>query len=166
MAIIKMNNGFAPIPEGNHIFRIYDVDFNENFGKVAIHLVTAEGRVHTERFTIMRTDGSMNDGACNALSYFTKIALNLSDNSVTEVDHRDLINRYIGAKVEHTVLPRRDNPDETITFVNLTEKWVADGFDTEPCEKALTIGTAPKAPEAPEPEAEPVGEVDLSSLLD
>jgi hypothetical protein len=87
----------------------------------------------------------------------------LGDTSITEVDHRDLINKYIKAKVEHTVLPRRDDETKTITFVKLTDKWVADGFDKTPVEKALTIGTTSIAPKT---ETEPVGEVDLDSVLD
>lgn len=152
-------NTFAPIPEGIHIFRIYDVEYDETFGRVQIHLVNAKGRVHTERFTIMREDGSMIDGACNALSYFAKTALNNHD--LTEIDHSELINHYIKAKVEHTVQPNRNDPSKTVTFIKLTDKWSADGFDTEPCEKALTLGN-----DAPAPQTDLNTGVDLNSLLD
>lgn len=157
-------NTFAPIPEGIHIFRIYDVEYDETFGRVQIHLVNAKGRVHTERFTIMREDGSMIDGACNALSYFTKTALNNHD--LTEVDHSELINRYIKAKVEHTVQPNRNDPSKTVTFVKLTEKWSADGFDTEPCEKALTLGQASRKPKVQEETPVEASGIDLGALLD
>ena len=135
---------------------MYDVEYDENFGKVTIYMVNAKGRTHRELFKIMSEDGSMIDSACNRLSYFAKIALNLGNSDISEIDHKELINKYIGAKVEHTTMPHKDDPEKTVTFVNLTDKWVADGFDTEPCEKALTMGNATK----------PVGKVDLSSLLD
>ena len=131
-----------------------------------IYLVNAKGRVHIEKFTLMRADGSMIDSACNALSFFAKTALN--DSNSTDIDHTELINKYIKANVVHNVQPNRNDPSKTITFVNLTEKWTADGFDTEPCEKALTLSPATrkaKKEKAPEQPVEPT-EVDLSALLD
>lgn len=50
MARIQLTNGFALIPEGIHIFRISDVIYDEDFGKILIKMVTAQGANHTERF--------------------------------------------------------------------------------------------------------------------
>lgn len=163
MAKIKLTqSNYAPIPEGIHVFRIYDVDYDKDFGIAQIHLVNAKGRTHTEKFTTMR-DGVMVEGACNALSFFAKTALNNFD--LTEIDHSELINHYIKAKVVHTTQPNRNDPTKTVTFVNLTDKWVADGFEEEPCEKAMTLGaTEKKAPK--QEEVAETGEVDLSALLD
>ena len=52
MARIPMTSGFVLIPEGTYVFRIYDVSYDEEFGKIEIKLVTAQGQTHTERFTI------------------------------------------------------------------------------------------------------------------
>ena len=158
MASISLTGGFTVCPEGKHIFRIYKVDYNPDFGKVAVFMVNAKGITHVERFTLMNADETMNDKACNAFSFFAKTALNNFE--LTEIDHNDLVNRYIGGEVTHTVQPSRNDPKKTVTFANITDKWVADGFDTEPVEKALTLGTTPKTPAAPS------GEVDLNSLLD
>ena len=169
MATIHLNqNNYTPIPEGIHIFRIWDVEYDEKFGRVQIHLVNARGRQHTERFTIMRADGSMIESACNALSVFAKIALNNTDR--TDIDHTELINRYIKARVVHNVQPNINDPSKTVTFVNLTEKMSADGFDTEPCERAMTLSSAnrkaaKKKEETPEEQTTPVT-MDLTSLLD
>ena len=165
MATIHLSaSSHAPIPEGIHIFRIFDVEYDETFGKVQIHLINAKGRIHTEKFTLMRADGSMIDGACNALSYFAKTALNTTEPA--DIDHTELIGHYIKAQVVHNVQPNRNDPSKTVTFVNLTDKWSADGFDTEPCEKALTMSRetrmANKKESAP---AETTG-VNLDSLLD
>ena len=165
MATIHLSaSTYAPIPEGIHVFRIFDVEYDETFGKVQIHLINAKGRIHTEKFTLMRADGSMIDGACNALSYFAKTALNTTEPA--DIDHTELIGHYIKAQVVHNVQPNRNDPSKTVTFVNLTDKWSADGFDTEPCEKALTMSRetrmANKKESAP---AETTG-VNLDSLLD
>ena len=169
MATIQMtNNNFTVCPEGRHIFRIYKVDYNPDFGKLVIHLVNAQGITHRENFSLMRADGSMNEGACNAFSFFARTALN--DFTREAIDHTELVNRYIGAEVVHTVQPNRNDPTKTVTFANLVgEKWVASGFDTTPVAKALTLGTETEAPKAVTPapvaSAPATTGLDLDSLL-
>ena len=155
MATIPMISGFTVCPAGKHIFRIYNVKYEVEFGKIEVELVNAKGITHTERFSLMSADGTMNDRACNAFSFFAKTALN--DYTLEEIDHTWLIDRYIGAEVVHTVQPNRKDPAKTVTFANLGEKWAVDGFDTEPCKKAMTLGKA----ETPASE----NKVDLDSLL-
>ena len=130
---------FTIIPEGTHIFRIYDVEYNVTFGKVIVRLVNAKGDTHTAYYNILNEDGSTNESACNSLAYLSRAAIN--DAELTEIDHAKLIDKYIVATVEHTVVPKRDDPTKTHTFVKLTEIMYAEGFDTEPCEKAMTLGS-------------------------
>ena len=170
MATIQMtNNNFVVCPEGRHIFRIYKVDFNQDFGKVTVYMVNAQGITHKENFALMRADGSMNEGACNAFSFFARTALN--DFSREAIDHTELVNRYIGAEVVHTVQPNKNDPTKTVTFANLVgEKWVAHGFDTTPSAKALTLGTETETPKvdtsAPVVETPaPTTGLDLNALL-
>jgi hypothetical protein len=108
----------------------------------------------------------MNEGACNAFSFFARTALN--DFSREAIDHTELVNRYIGAEVKHTVQPNKNDPTKNVTFANLVgEKWVANGFDTTPCRKALTLGTETAAPviTAPVAEAPTSTGLDLNALL-
>ena len=168
MATIQMTgNTFTVCPEGRHIFRIYKVDFNQDFGKVTVYMVNAQGITHRENFGLMRADGSMNEGACNAFSFFARTALN--DFSREAIDHEELVNHYIGAEVVHTVQPNRNDPAKTVTFANLVgEKWVAEGFDTTPVARALTLGTEAAAPTvAPTVEEAPATTtgLDLNALL-
>ena len=146
MANITLTGGFTVCPEGRHIFRIDKVDYNKDFGKLAIHLVNAQGITHIERFSLMGNNGEMNSKACNAFSFFAKTAMN--DFTLESIDHTDLIGKYIGGEIVHTTQPNRNDPTKTVTFANITEKWVAEGFDTTP------TAEAPKA-----------SGVDLNSLL-
>ena len=174
MATIQMTGkSFAVCPEGRHIFQIYKVDFNEEFGKVTIYMVNAQGITVIENFNLMRADGSMHESACNAFSYFARTALN--DFSREAIDHTELVGHYIGAEVAHAVQPSKKDPTKTVTFANIVgDKWVASGFDTTPVAKALTLGTdqqAPKAVTTTATEAPAVAEtpttkgLDLDSLL-
>ena len=47
MARIPMTSGFTLIPEGTYVFRIYDVKYDETFGKLSVMLVNAQGMKHT-----------------------------------------------------------------------------------------------------------------------
>lgn len=162
MATIPMTSGFAVCPEGTHIFRIYNVDYDADFGKLVVYMVNAQGITHSERFNLMNKDGSPNEGACGAFSYFAKTALN--NFGLEEIDHTDIINHYIKAEITHTVVPSTKDPNKTVTFANIGDKWVAEGFDTTPCKKALELGDNKETKKAP---AQPTSaDVDLNSLLD
>lgn len=134
MATIQLtSNKFTILPEGRHIFCITKVDYDADFGKLAVYLTTAQGISHRENFFLMRQDGTMNESACNAFSYFARVALN--DTSRVEVDPAELIGRYIGSEVKHSVQPNKNDPTKTVTFANLHgEKWVASGFEGETTE--------------------------------
>lgn len=161
MAMIPMTNTFSICPKGEQVFRIYKVDYNEEFGKLTVYLVNAQGNVVQNRFSLMNQDGSTNDKACNAFSFFAKNALN--DFSIPAVDPMMLVDRYIKLEVTHTEAPSTKEPGKTATFVNVKSPSVADGFDTEPCAKALTLGKAVTIT-TPTTEAPATG-LDLNALL-
>ena len=133
-----MRDGFSIIPEGEYVFRIYEVNRDVNFGKIEIKLINAKGQTMTERFTLMQQDGEYNEKALSAFSYFAKTAMNNFD--MEDVEPKDLVNHYIRAEVVYTESPSKKNPNKTVTFANLGDKSPADGFDTEPVERALTLG--------------------------
>ena len=162
MALIQMKNTFTVCPEGTHIFRIYKTDYDEEFGKLTVYLVNAQGITHQERYALKRADGSANDGACNAFSYLAKTALN--DYTIEEVDPESLVDRYVKAEVTHTVVPSTKEDGKTLTFAHLGSKWVADGFDTTPTARALNLGKEPTITPAPV-EQKTVGELDIDALL-
>lgn len=168
MARIAINRIFAPCPEGEHIFRIYKAEYKEEFGKLTIGLVNAKGDVVTENYNLLLNDGSPNDKAYAAFAFFAKTALNDFDKE--EIDPVELVDRYIKTTVKHTVVDSKKEDGKTVTFINLSDKEPADGFDTEPVEKALTLGKETPVAEtvvapAKETPAAPAGGLDLDALL-
>jgi hypothetical protein len=172
MARIPMTSGFVLIPEGEYVFRIYDAEYDEEFGKIIIKLVNAQGMTHTERFSLKNNDNEWNEKALNAFSYFAKTALN--DFSREDVDPEELIDHYIRAEVVHSdPQPNKNDPTKTVVFTNLGDKSPADGFDEEPVARALTLGrdgaTAPAPKATPKAEPKPTASastgLDLDSLL-
>ena len=172
MARIPMTSGFVLIPEGEYVFRIYDAVYDEEFGKIEVKLVTAQGLTHTERFSLKDANDDWNEKALNAFSYFAKTALN--DFTREDVDPEELIDHYIRAEVTHSEpQPSKNDPSKMVTFANLGDKWAADGFDETPTERALTLGKGNTMSKplttTPKPQAQAAtpktGGLDLDSLL-
>lgn len=158
MARITLTNGFSIIPEGEYIFCVYGVEYDPEFGKLQIKLVTADGQTHIERYSLMKQDGTPNETAYSIFSYLAKTIMN--DFSLEDVDPDDLVGKYLKAEIKHTELPSKKDPTKTSTFANLGDKSPADGFDKEPnarCMKVLNIDHV-------ESEAMKSG-LDLDSLL-
>lgn len=130
MAKIKLSKGgFTPIAEGEHIFKITKSTYDEDFGKLEIEMVIASGQKHIERFSLIRNDGEINEGALNAFSHFAKTALN--NFNLDEIDHNDLVGCYMKATVEHEKVPSKNDPAKTVTFLRLTDQAPASGFEKE-----------------------------------
>lgn len=171
MARIPMTSGYMTIPEGTYIFRIYDATYDEEFGKIEIKMVTAQGMTHTERFFIKKSNDELNEKALNAFSYFAKTAMN--DFGLVDIDPEELINHFIEAEVVHIQLPSNKDPNKTVTFANLGDKAPAEYFDEEPVSRALTLGKESKGTPVPtakkaaqKPVEKPVSKgLDLDALL-
>lgn len=122
-------NGFTPISEGWHVFKIDKVEYKAKFGKMNITLITQDGEKHFENYSLIDSKGNINEGANNAFSFFARTALD--DFTVDEIDPDDLVGRYIRAEVVHNVVESTKKKGETVTFANLDGKEPATGFDDE-----------------------------------
>ena len=128
MAKIPLSAGFTLIPEGEHVFKIVDVTYKEQFGKLEMTMETKDKLKHTERYNLLDKNGKWSESAQNAFSYFARIAL---DDNPAEIDPADLVGHYIKCEVVHDVQPRQDDPSKTITFIRLDKKEKATGFEGE-----------------------------------
>ena len=137
MARITMTGGFQVMPEGEQVLKITAAEYDEDFGKAVFTLANAKGQTCQERFSLLNQDGSPNEKALGAFSFFAKTALNNFD--IEDVDPVELVDHYIRAEVIHNKVPSTKDPTKTMTFVNLGSKSPADGFD------GVTATAAPKS---------------------
>jgi hypothetical protein len=127
MARIPLTEGFQLIPEGTYVFRIESVEYKEAFGKMEIKMKTETNRSHTERFSLLGSNGKPNEGAMNAFSFFAKTAMN--DYTLTEIDESELVGKYIEADVYHDQVESKKD-GRMLTFAHLGDKRPASGFGT------------------------------------
>lgn len=137
MTIKLSDSMFTIIPEGEHVFKVEDVEYDKDFGVIELHLITKNGMKHKERFNLIRNDGEINQPALNAFSYTARVLMN--DFSLKEIDHRDLIGKYMKAEVKHNVVPSAKDPNKNLTFVNLGDKYPADGFEEDSDEEDISL---------------------------
>lgn len=140
MSRIGLVSGFSMIPEGTQVFKITSVSYDETFGKLEVKMVTADGKGHTERYTLLRDNNKPNEGAIKAFSYFAHTAL--QDYSLEDIDPEDLVGHYIECEVTHDIQPKRDDPTQTVTWVRLGNKKPANGFPGESAKTAPTSAPA------------------------
>ena len=132
MARIPMTGGFQMMPEGEQVLKITAAEYDEDFGKAIFTLANAKGQTCREQFSLLNQDGSPNEKAMGAFSFFAKTAMN--DFDIEDVDPVELVGHYIKAEVIHRTQPNRNDPTKTVTFVNLGNKSPADGFESAPTE--------------------------------
>lgn len=133
------HNEFVLPKEGVQIFRIYETSYNEDFGKIDIKMVNAQGCTFTQKYSILDNNGEVNDKAMASFSYFAKVCLD--DMNADEIDTDDLVDRYIEVDIVYNEYPSKDDPSKMVKFANLGKtKNVAKGFVDKPCDKALNLG--------------------------
>ena len=140
MARIPMTGGFQIMPEGEQVLKITAAEYDEDFGKAIFTLANAKGQTCQERFSLLMQDGSPNEKALGAFSFFAKTALN--DFDIEDVDPDELVGHYIKAEVIHNKVPSNKDPNKTMTFINLGSKSPADGFEETPAPKASGLNLA------------------------
>ena len=141
MARIPMTGGFQMMPEGEQVLKITAAEYDEDFGKATFTLANAKGQTCQERFSLMNQDGSPNEKALNAFSFFAKTAMN--DFNLEDIDPAELIGHFIKAEVIHNKVPSTKDPTKMVTFVNLGNKSVADGFEEAPAATAAPQASKP-----------------------
>ncbi|MFT8425657.1 MAG: hypothetical protein ABF630_09365 [Liquorilactobacillus sp.] len=126
---VEVNSGL--LPEGHVVLKVESIDTSkyEDFGKLSINLVTKSGQKHVERFQFQKADGSLNEGAQKAWSYWVGVILDQW--GAGEADTDELVGKYIQADVEHvesdTVSDKTGKPFVNVRLNNMKS---ADGFDS------------------------------------
>lgn len=115
------------LPAGDCVLLIKKVDFNENFGKLAIYLENKDGIQHIERYNLLKPNGDINNYPCELASSF---ALACFGNDIADYDPVEMKGHYIHATVLHREYKTEN--EEIRTYVNIAyNKAPAKGFEED-----------------------------------
>ena len=130
MAKMKLaESTFNLIPEGTQTFKVMEVNDEkyEDFGKLEVKLQNSKGQTHVERFTLLKKNGEINEGALKAWSYFARTCLN--NFNADEIDTQDIVGCYITATVKHESYEyEKDGETKTSKNARLNDYTVATKF--------------------------------------
>lgn len=131
MAVIKLvDTGWRMLSEGDHVLKVTNVVYKEDFGKLEVDMVTQSGETHKERYTLLTAGGKYNEGAQKAFSYFAKTALN--NWTLDAIDPDDLVGCYVKATCEHVESDTiNENTGKPYVNVRLNDLQHALSFDSD-----------------------------------
>ena len=123
MARIKLteSTGGAYInkAEKNALLQITSCEYDPEFGKISMILSNERGETMQNNFRFMNNDGSQNEPALKAFSYFSRVAM--GDWTIDGVDDQDLIGKYIRADI--SLREGKSKDGEIIKFANLDKVY-------------------------------------------
>lgn len=124
-----VEGGFQPIPAGEQVVRIKEIDETdyEKFDKLTVIIEDAAGRTARVNFTFVNADGTPNDIADFVFTRMARAAL--GDETIDEVDTADLIGKFVRVEIEHT------EGSKGGTFANV-KRWIGPGEPFEPKKQA------------------------------
>jgi hypothetical protein len=142
----KLVEGFQPIPAGEQVVRIKEIDETdyEKFDKLVVVIEDAHGRTARVNFTFVNDDGTPNDTAEFVYSRMARAAM--GDETLDEVDTADLIGKFVRVEIEHRT------GSQGGTFANV-KRWIGPGEPFEVRKSAAgnkTVGSAGAASPAGE----------------
>ena len=128
MARIKLteSTGGAYInkAEKNALLQITSCEYDPEFGKISMILSNERGETMQNNFRFMNNDGSQNEPALKAFSYFSRVAM--GDWTIDGVDDQDLIGKYIRADISLREGKEKSKDGEIIKFANLDKVYQTD----------------------------------------
>ena len=150
----KLVEGFQPIPAGEQVVRIKEIDETdyEKFDKLVVVIEDAAGRTARVNFTFVNDDGTPNDTAEFVFSRMARAAL--GDETVDEVDTADLIGKFVRVEIEHRT------GSQGGTFANV-KRWIGPGepFEVKKAAGGKSAGSAAGAPAAETPKKKTAAEI-------
>ena len=134
--LVETGAGFIDKAAKNELLKITSCEYNPDFGKVTMTLADQSGKVMNNNFNLLNADGSNNEGALKAFSYFAKVALGDWDRD--DVEDTDLINCYIRGDISLNEGKEKSKTGETMWFANLDKVYMTeDKFTKTKAKKAV-----------------------------
>lgn len=166
---VPLTSGFTFMPEGEHVLKISEAEFKEEFGKVKLTFVNASGKKHFENYQLYDKDGNANDGAFSAFSSLARAALNDGDGELEDIDPADLKGKYIKGLITYREYTDKEGKNKKTTQKEPGTWWEeVDSAEIAAFEQEAGKASAANAARAPaeaKPAAKTAAVFDLNALL-
>lgn len=153
MAIkLSQSNGMFIKEAGKKILlQITKANYDQEFGKVELEFKNERGEIINENYNLMANDGSINEPALKAFSYFTRVAM--GDWGVQEVEEEELIGKWLRADIKLTKGSKPDKEGNDIYFANIEKIYMISDDDVDYIADAGLDMTAEAPKKADQPKA-------------
>lgn len=153
MAIkLSQSNGMFIKEAGKKVLlQITKANYDQEFGKVELEFKNERGEIINENYNLMANDGSINEPALKAFSYFTRVAM--GDWGVQEVEEEELIGKWLRADIKMTKGSKPDKEGNAIYFANIEKIYMITDDDVDYIADAGLDMTAEAPKKADKPKA-------------
>lgn len=127
MAKVQLSDSFQVCPEGIHTFKIIEAKYDTQFQVITLKLKTGDGYIDREQYSLVNSDGEINEAALGSFSYMARCAF--GDPDLQDIDPEKLVGFFVKAKVTHTQSESKKIPGKILTFSNLSEIEPGDPND-------------------------------------
>lgn len=135
-----VEGGFQPIPAGEQVVRIKEIDETdyEKFDKVVVVIEDSAGRTARVNFNFVNGDGTPNDTAEFVYSRMARAAM--GDETLDEVDTEELVGKFVTVEIEHR------EGSQGATFANV-KRWIGPGepFEVKKTSASKSAGSSTKS---------------------
>lgn len=138
--LAESNGAYITEAGKNVLLKITKCNYDPEYGKVEMTLENEKGETLNNNFGLMAQDGSMNEGALKAFSYFSRVAM--GDWGAQDVEDEDLIGKFIRADITMTEGKKPGKDGKTVSFANIEKSYMTnDKFENKG--KAAATKAAP-----------------------
>ena len=135
---LSENTGGSYIKEAgkNVLLQITHAKYNPDFGKVEMTLSNEKGETMNNNFGLMNNDGSINEKALKAFSYFARVAVGDWDRD--DIEDEELVGCYIRADISLKEGKEKNKDGEIMMFANLDKVYTTnDSFKKSKAKSAV-----------------------------
>lgn len=135
ITLAESNGAFINQPGKNVLLRITKAKYDTGFGKVEIVLENENGEIVNNNYNLIDNDGSTNEGALKAFSYFARVAV--GDWSRDDIEDEDLVGCFIRCDIEMKEGTKLSKDGKTLEFANIVKSYMTDDkFEPKKKEKS------------------------------
>lgn len=135
ITLAESNGAFINQPGKNVLLRITKAKYDTEYGKVEIVLENENGEIVNNNYNLIDNDGSTNEGALKAFSYFARVAV--GDWGRDDIEDEDLVGCFVRCDIEMKTGKKEDKNGNIMEFANIVKSYMTDdAFEPKKKEKS------------------------------